>query len=153
QRRRPTIRLMRSNTLIAGNLAGSARWHENWLSTPSLLVAYQLPTFWRDDANTLARPALRRANVAENAGFHFDCVVHARVGHRRQHSHLQRRQRRVAQAAAISRAGAIDSRLRAQPASTQIHDAARQFSRLPRPKLDAQRLGALHAAGFRAGAR
>src|SRR5262245_3130839 len=46
----------------------------------------------RNDANTLARPALRRANVVEESGLQFDCHSHARSGHRREHGDLQRRQ-------------------------------------------------------------
>ncbi len=38
-----------------------------------------------DDANPLARPALRRANVAETTRLHLDRRAHAGVGRRRQH--------------------------------------------------------------------
>src|SRR5262245_21515551 len=46
-------------------------------------------SLWRIYANTLARPALRRANVVEEPRVHFDCSAHAQFGHCREHGHLQ----------------------------------------------------------------
>src|SRR5262245_63850865 len=52
------------------------------------------------DANTLARPALRRANVTQTERRHGDCRGVARPGHRREHRALQHRGCDVAEAAA-----------------------------------------------------
>src|SRR5262249_14994224 len=62
--------------------------------------------FWRYYANTLARPALRRADVGKETRFHFDRRHHAGAGHRREYGGFHRRQRSAAAAIAVSRAGA-----------------------------------------------
>ena len=55
------------------------------------------------DHRPLAGRALCRAHVPEAAGLHRDGRPHARAWHRRQHGNLQRRLRRVAEAAAFPR--------------------------------------------------
>src|SRR5262249_30713104 len=60
---------------------------------------------WRNYANTLARPALRRANVTQESRLHVDRRRYAQPGHRREHCDLQCASRRVAQTAALSRPG------------------------------------------------
>src|SRR5215470_11691625 len=60
---------------------------------------------WKDYADIDSRPALRSANVVEETWLHVDRGHHARAGHRREHDNLQRRQRRVAAAIALSESG------------------------------------------------
>src|SRR5436190_20796746 len=47
---------------------------------------------WRDYANTLARPALRRAHIVEETRLHFDCRVDVGAGDWREYGDLQCRQ-------------------------------------------------------------
>src|SRR5262245_21022781 len=60
----------------------------------------------RNYANILARPALRRANVVEEARLHDYSRNHAWFGHRREYYDVQRHQRNVAAALAVQRPGA-----------------------------------------------
>src|SRR5882724_4818379 len=46
----------------------------------------------RSDESSVDRPALWRANPAQEAWLHSDCGGHARVGHRREHDYLQFRE-------------------------------------------------------------
>src|SRR5215510_8910116 len=55
----------------------------------------------RNYANTLARPALRRANVTQATRLHDNCRHHAGARHRREHGDLQHRQRTVVESAAV----------------------------------------------------
>src|SRR5215831_12729758 len=52
-------------------------------------------------------PALRRANAREETRIYVDRRDHARARHRREHGDFQRRQRRVAALAALSKGGRI----------------------------------------------
>src|SRR6266542_4501045 len=61
---------------------------------------------WGNYANTVTRPALRRANVVEEARLHCCSRYHARPGHRREHHDVQRHQRIVVAAHAVQRTGA-----------------------------------------------
>src|SRR5262245_29597492 len=63
-------------------------------------------SFWRNYADTLARPALRRANLVEKARFYFDCNHHARTGHWGEHGHFQSGQHGDVATAASVGAGA-----------------------------------------------
>src|SRR5215468_3583141 len=60
-------------------------------------------------ANILARPALRRANVAEKARLHDCSRYHAWPGDRREQRDVQRRQRNDAAAPAVQRPGAASA--------------------------------------------
>src|SRR5215468_1567950 len=63
----------------------------------------------RNYANILAGPALRRANVDEEARLHGRGRYHTRPGHRREHNDVQRRQRNAAAALAVQRPGAASA--------------------------------------------
>src|SRR5262245_43550249 len=60
--------------------------------------------------HSLARPALRGADVAEEAWLYFDRYYHARVGDRGERGHFQRRQRGYTQPLPLSRSRASFSR-------------------------------------------
>src|SRR5215475_9264695 len=64
--------------------------------------------FWRNDADTLARPALWRANVMEEAGLHVDCSADAGVGYRREYGDFHACQCGPFAAASGGGAGAAD---------------------------------------------
>src|SRR5262249_39259817 len=74
-------------------------------SSPTSDIWHLASSSLRNYANTLARPALRRANVIEEPWLHGNRGHHARVWYRREHGHLQRRQRRAAQAASLCESG------------------------------------------------
>src|SRR5262245_16624521 len=57
----------------------------------------------RSYANSMARLALRRANVVKETRLHGCSRYHARPGHRREHHDVQRHQRGVAAAPAVQR--------------------------------------------------
>src|SRR5262245_4244932 len=59
-------------------------------------------SLWRNYADTVARPALRRANVVEETRLYIDWRHHARAGHWREYDDLQCRQRRAVAAIALS---------------------------------------------------
>src|SRR5215468_3408863 len=74
---------------------------------------------WRDYANTMARHALRRANVAQTTWLHVDRPVDNISRRRGEHGHLQRHQcgaaapvavPRIRTAGAIQRAQSADGR-------------------------------------------
>src|SRR5882672_6014095 len=79
-----------------------------WQSRGKNIVRKSDFTRWRNYANTVARPALRRANVVEEPQLHAGCCSHARAGHRSEHGDFQRRQRRAAEPAALCEAGSAD---------------------------------------------
>src|SRR5262245_4358201 len=56
---------------------------------------------WRNYADPVAGPALRRANVAEKARLHIDRHAHTRPGHRREHGDLQHHQTDFTASAAL----------------------------------------------------
>src|SRR5215510_1956781 len=60
----------------------------------------------RNYANTLARPALRRANVTQATRLHDNCRHHAGAGDWREHGDLQHRQRTVAESTAVPQCAA-----------------------------------------------
>src|SRR5262249_32069753 len=66
-------------------------------------------------ANTLARLALRRANIVGVTQLHFNCGHDAQSGHRREHGDFQRRQWRVVEIGAVSRAGTHRAALGGRP--------------------------------------
>src|SRR5262249_31807484 len=66
---------------------------------------------------SLARPALRRANIVEEAGIHIDCRARRRAGHWRRHDHLQRSGRDYVAAFFVPEPETIDDALRAQAGS------------------------------------
>src|SRR5262245_14486810 len=68
----------------------------------------------RIHANTIARPALRRANVVEETRLYIDCGSHAQPGHRREHGDLQRRPRGAAQTITLRKTGSTGHDLGAQ---------------------------------------
>src|SRR6266542_4346977 len=77
-------------------------------------IWYLTSSSWRNYADTVARPALRRANVDEETRFHADCRDDAQPGHRREHGDLQRRPRGAAQAVALRGTGSTGHDLGAQ---------------------------------------
>src|SRR5215475_4557112 len=68
--------------------------------------------FWRNDADTLARSALWRANVMEEARLHSGFSFDAGVGHRRQYGDFHARQCGPFATASGGGAGAADVGLR-----------------------------------------
>src|SRR5215510_13708606 len=87
-------------------------------------------------ANTLARPALRRANAFEATRFHNHRRPHAQRGNWREHGDLQPDQHRALTAAAVRRARAAGLDVgRIQRWQSRLDFSAR-FSRLPRAKPD-----------------
>src|SRR5262250_2531659 len=60
---------------------------------------------WRNYANTLARPALRRANIVEETWLHIDCCFDAGAWHRREHIDLPVVERGAAAHAACTEPG------------------------------------------------
>src|SRR5262245_6053510 len=67
-----------------------------------------------NNANTLARPALQRANADEETRIHTDRHHYAQLGHRREHSDLQRGECGAAASAALPGIGATGVGERAQ---------------------------------------
>src|SRR5262249_47341207 len=98
------------------------------------------------DEKYSARPALRRANAIKEPWLHFDRCADTGARHRSEHGYFQRSQRRVAQTAALPRAGKIGTLVREQPDPAQIPVGARQLSELSRAERHARRPGALYAA-------
>src|SRR5262245_39564958 len=89
---------------------------------------------WRNYANTVARPALRRAHVVEEAWLHGACGDYAGARDRREHGDFQRGQRHAVASAAVSATRPVGAFLGQQAAHEHaaIAALAAQFQRRAR---------------------